>query len=64
MALTTNQVTSEIMSDFGVETYEHPLNWTVLGINIFVMFLEAFAFFVLNLMIEYKWFDFLHKRFA
>lgn len=56
LTLTLNQARYELMEDFFDEdTYENPLQWNLLGLNIFVMVIQTLIFHLLNLALEYKW---------
>ena len=56
LTLTLNQARYELMEEFSDEdTYENPLQWNLLGLNIFVMVIQTLIFHLLNLALEYKW---------
>lgn len=62
LKLTTNQVQSELLAEFGIESYENPLNWNILGFHIFVLLSEAMLFHALHLFIEFGWLRLSLKR--
>ena len=61
--MTTNQVQSELMSQYNSDSYKHPLSWDILGLNICIMLIEAVIFHVLHLGIEFGWFDCFFARY-
>ncbi len=56
LALTTNQVQSDILSEYGIDSYESPMSWHILGRNITALLCIAAACFLLKLFMEYKFF--------
>ena len=60
--MTTNQIQSELMSQYNTDSYRHPLNWDILGMNICIMLGQALFFHCLHFMIEFGWFDCFHQR--
>ena len=62
IAMTTNQVQSELMSQYNSDSYKHPLSWDILGLHICIMLSEAVIFHFLHLMIEFGWFDCFYPR--
>jgi hypothetical protein len=64
LALTSNQVTAELLEEYGTDTYVHPLSWELLGKNVFVLLLQVIIFHIVNLLLEYSWFDGFRQRYS
>ena len=48
-------MTSELLSQYGGDTYKNPLNWDIVGLNIIVLLLQCLIFHAINLFIELGW---------
>ena len=57
LSLTENQVTSELLSEYGGDNYQHPLKWDIVGLNITVLLIQCLCFHALNILIEFGWFN-------
>ena len=57
LSLTENQVTSELLSEYGGDNYQNPLNWDIVGLNITVLLIQCLCFHALNILIELGWFN-------
>ena len=51
--MTRNQIVSDAFAIFGEDYFENPLNWDIVGRNMFALFLQGVIMFTLNLAIEY-----------
>lgn len=52
VAITTNDITSELLMRFNMDTYKSPLGWDLLGYHYVFLFVIGAILFVLNLIIE------------
>lgn len=50
--ITTNDITSELLKRFNMDTYKSPLGWDLLGYHYVFLFVIGAILFVLNLIIE------------
>lgn len=50
-----NHAVAEAFAPYGVNAYQDPLSLQVVGINVIVLAVEAMAFQITNLAIEYNW---------
>ena len=57
LSLTENQVTSELLSQYGGDTYQNPLKWEIVGLNITVLLIQCVILHAINLLIELGWFS-------
>ena len=52
-----NNIQADLFAPYGVDLYDHPLSWNVLGRHITILVLEGFIFQGLNLLIEYEFLE-------
>ncbi|XP_011868082.1 PREDICTED: uncharacterized protein LOC105562133 isoform X2 [Vollenhovia emeryi] len=52
VAMTTNDITSELLQRFHMDTYKSPLGWDLLGSHFVYLFVIGVVLFTLNLIIE------------
>ncbi|KAL6258986.1 hypothetical protein P5V15_008908 [Pogonomyrmex californicus] len=60
--ITRNDITSELLQRFHMDTYKSPLGWDLLGIHYIFLFVIGEILFVLNLVIECRVLPDLRKR--
>lgn len=53
--LASNQLQADVYETIGQDTYENPLQWKLMGRNVIYMACETVLFFILNIVIEYRW---------
>ena len=51
--MTANQVVSDAFKVFGENYFRNPLNWDVIGKNLFALFVQGCVFLILHLAIEF-----------
>ena len=56
MDLAKNQLLADVFSRFGENRYQNPFSWNLAGRNLFAMAIEGIAFFILVLLMEYRFF--------
>ncbi|XP_030852675.1 phospholipid-transporting ATPase ABCA1 [Strongylocentrotus purpuratus] len=56
MDMASNQLMADVLSEYTDYVAPDPLKWAQLGKNLFALFIEGFVFFILTLLIEYRFF--------
>ncbi|EDV22374.1 uncharacterized protein TRIADDRAFT_10137, partial [Trichoplax adhaerens] len=56
MDLAKNQLMADVFSRFGENNFKNPFGWELVGRNLFAMAIEGVAFFILVLLMEYRFF--------
>ena len=51
-----NQLFADVYARFGENKLQSPFEWDIVGRNLFSMFMLGILFFIINLLIEYKFF--------
>ena len=51
-----NQLFADVYAQFGENRLPDPFSWNIVGRNLFSMFMLGILFFIINLLIEYKFF--------
>ena len=52
--MTRNQLIADVFTAFGEDLFKNPLNWDIVGKNLFCLTLLGVFFFIITLCIEYK----------
>ncbi|KAK9972436.1 hypothetical protein ABG768_025743, partial [Culter alburnus] len=56
MDMAKNQAMATLYKNLGEDRFENPLNWNMVGKNLFAMSIQGAVMFVLTLLIQYKFF--------
>ncbi|XP_052776388.1 phospholipid-transporting ATPase ABCA1-like isoform X2 [Mya arenaria] len=51
-----NQLFADVYAEFGINKLPNPFKWDIVGRNLFCMFMLGILFFIINLLIEYRFF--------
>ncbi|XP_063962912.1 phospholipid-transporting ATPase ABCA1-like isoform X2 [Lytechinus pictus] len=56
MDMASNELKAQVLSEYTDYTAPDPFQWDQLGKSLFALFIEGFVFFILTLLIEYRFF--------
>ena len=56
LQLISNEIKTELFEDFGVDAYESPIRWQMIGTNLAVMAFETLFFLAVKIAMEYNLF--------
>ena len=57
LQLISNEIKTELFDEFGVDVYESPVRWQMLGTNLAVMAFETLLFLAIKIAMEYNLFS-------